>query len=82
MRLRQAGQRERVLDTRLLGRALVRALRGEDAEGRFAAGGQQQAQEAVELAVGEPFTVDLGVDEIGEEVARGFARRASTSGCR
>ena len=39
------------------------------AERRLAARGQQQAQEAVELAVGELLAVDLGVHEIGEEVA-------------
>ena len=46
------------------------------AERRLAAGGQQQAQEAVDLVVGEPLAVDLGVHEIGEEVAGRLARAA------
>ena len=46
------------------------------AERRLAARGQQQPQEAVDLAVGEPLAVDLGVHEIGEEVA-GRVRRAA-----
>ena len=52
----------------------------ERAVGRLDPRRQQQSQECEELLVGEVLPVDLGLDELGDEIVRaGCARRNSTS---